>query len=186
MYLGVSGSERSALCDRSAPRARASPKLASPRSSVRVIGDPRSGIRDLSAISFALSRALFSRTLLLFSATRTSFEVFPARRAGWLFVNPRARRAARRVARLPVRFARGALWGSLAGWDNTRELGNLPRARHSSNYAVSFTLRCYTATHGILSCKYKPTRATPTDTRASSKHPVRRARGLPRPLMTFF
>ena len=186
MYLGVSGSERSALCDRSAPRARASPKLASPRSSVRVIGDPRSGIRDLSAISFALSRALFSRTLLegtrpahLFGGLSAFYPVPLTRDSTSVPTVPAARWApARRGLRL----------------GNTRELGSLPRlCRGRGNWGEAQLVLCRIVHTPLLHChtwhtlmQYKPTRATPTDTRASSKHPVRRARGLPRPLMTSF
>lgn len=58
------------------------------------------------------------------------------------------------------------------------------RARHGSNYTVSITLCCYTATHGIVSCNAIQARRR-RDTRELKTDRVRRARGLPRPLMTF-
>ena len=129
-----------------------------PASSVRVIPDPASAIYLRYLLRYhALSfRQCFSRTLL--EGTR------PAHLFGGLsafYPVPLTRDS----TSVPVfllrggrRPAAGCGWGTRVNLGACRGYaeGEAIGARHSSYYAVSFTLRCYTATHGILSCNTSP------------------------------
>lgn len=161
-----------------------------PASSVRVIPDPASAIYLRYLLRYhALS---FRQCLLLFAHTSRGDSAGAPLRRSLRFLSGSAYPGFNFGPGVPAARWAPARRGLRLG--NTRELGSLPRlCRGRGNWGEAQLVLCRIVHTPLLHChtwhtlmQYKPTRATPTDTRASSKHPVRRARGLPRPLMTSF